>query len=502
MNLLSLRPLRYLTALLLLTGVAWAAPTGSSGSGTAIDVAQPTLALNWVIATAGVYPSAGNANTGTIDDAMLGEIRCLAFNGSMTGWLPCDGRLLSIAGNNALFSLLGTYYGGNGINTFALPDLRGRVPVGMENAAAIGQQGGQDQLTLTANHLPAHAHTVPGGLTSSTGNGAAFDKQQPYLKLNVCITAAAPFYSIGWVRVFGFSFNPSGFFPCTGGTAAISTYTSLYSRIGTTFGGNGTTTFGLPDLRGRSLLGSGPGIGLSPRSFGNYLGAATHTLSLNELPAHTHSIVTGNTGSTGNGVAFDKMQPSLTLNPVIAIAGIYLGSDEIPALGEVRFFAAINLPPNYSPCDGSLVSILDNNNLYSLIGTAYGGNGFSNFALPDLRGRCAAGLGNAGSGGGTRTIGNQWGAETLTLQLANLPAHTHDYTLAILAREPAGGGGTQIHFRYVDAPSQTYIVQSTDSLAPANWQPRATNTTDGLGQLDFVDAPPLPPARFYRTVQP
>ena len=502
MNLPSLRPLRYLTALLLLTGVAWAAPTGSSGSGTAIDVAQPTLGLNWVICVSGVFPFRGEPADGTSENAIFSEIRCMAFNASMTGWLPCDGRIINISANTALYSLLGTNFGGDAHTTFALPDLRGRVPVGMENAAAIGQKGGQDQLTLTTSNLPAHAHTGPGGLTSSTGNGTAFDKQQPYLKLNVCVEAYGVYDSIGWVRIFACNFAPSGFFPCAGGTAATADFEFLFNKIGTSFGGNGTTTFGLPDLRGRSLLGIGTGTGLSPRSFGDSFGAATHTLTTNELAAHTHTLFTSNTGSVGNGAAFDKMQPYLGLNHGIATSGIYLGSSDSPALGEVRFFAAVNIPSSgYLPCDGRLVFKSGNSGLFSLLGTDFGGNGANNFALPDLRGRCAADLGDAGSGGGTRTIANQWGAETLTLQLANLPAHTHDYTLASVAPEPAGGG-TQMHFHYVDAPSQSYIVQSTDSLSPANWQPRATNTTDGLGQLDFVDAPPLPPTRFYRTVQP
>jgi microcystin-dependent protein len=98
-------------------------------------------------------------------DPFIGEIRIFAGNFAPQGWLPCDGRLLAISQNNALFSLLGTTYGGNGQTTFGLPDLRGRVVVSFGQAPgranyAQGETGGQENLTLSVNQLPSHTHTA------------------------------------------------------------------------------------------------------------------------------------------------------------------------------------------------------------------------------------------------------------------------------------------------------------------------------------------------------
>lgn len=98
-------------------------------------------------------------------EPFLGQIIMFAGNFAPRGWAFCDGTLLSIAQNSALFSLLGTTYGGDGRTTFALPDLRGRVPVhpgqgpGLSNYT-LGQQGGNETTTLTANNLPAHTHPL------------------------------------------------------------------------------------------------------------------------------------------------------------------------------------------------------------------------------------------------------------------------------------------------------------------------------------------------------
>jgi microcystin-dependent protein len=94
----------------------------------------------------------------------LGQILMVAFNFAPVGWALCNGQLLAISQNTALFSLLGTYYGGNGTTTFALPNLQGRVPVHMGSNGSsnyvIGQSGGAESATLTVNNLPAHSHTA------------------------------------------------------------------------------------------------------------------------------------------------------------------------------------------------------------------------------------------------------------------------------------------------------------------------------------------------------
>ena len=94
----------------------------------------------------------------------VGEIRLFAGNFAPLGWAFCDGQLLSIAENEVLFNLIGTTYGGDGQNTYALPDLRGRVPLhqgsnGQSNYI-IGQSGGVESVTLAANQMPAHRHAM------------------------------------------------------------------------------------------------------------------------------------------------------------------------------------------------------------------------------------------------------------------------------------------------------------------------------------------------------
>ena len=109
--------------------------------------------------------SAASAQVG--GQPYVGEILLVAFNFEPNGWAFCDGRLMSISQNTALFSLLGTYYGGNGINTFALPDLRGRTPIGSGQAVtgtlySLGQTGGEESVTLQVSQMPAHSHPVMG----------------------------------------------------------------------------------------------------------------------------------------------------------------------------------------------------------------------------------------------------------------------------------------------------------------------------------------------------
>lgn len=97
----------------------------------------------------------------------LGEIKILSFNFAPLGWAQCNGQLLAINQNQALFSLLGTQFGGNGTTTFALPNLQGRWVVGQGSGPGlsprtIGQVGGQITSTLTASEMPAHSHAIIG----------------------------------------------------------------------------------------------------------------------------------------------------------------------------------------------------------------------------------------------------------------------------------------------------------------------------------------------------
>jgi microcystin-dependent protein len=158
----------------------------------------------------------------------LGEIKVVSFNFPPKGWALCNGQLLPINQNQALFSLLGTTYGGNGQNNFALPDFRGRAPVHFDNGTTLGQLAGEENHKLTVQEMPAHGHfkasasqatqTSPVGnvlaakprfgvsiygpppprtpvLSSDKGSSASHTNMQPYLTLNFIIALTGIFPS-------------------------------------------------------------------------------------------------------------------------------------------------------------------------------------------------------------------------------------------------------------------------------------------------------------------
>lgn len=167
-----------------------------------------------------------------MSEPFIGEIRIFGFNFAPRGWANCAGQILSIAQNTALFSLLGTTYGGNGQTTFALPDLRGRAPLnfgqgpGLSNYT-LGQSSGTETVTLTQNEMPQHNHgvnassqpanatrpgnafpsgggtyqTAPDGTTMAqqmialAGGSQPHNNLQPYLALNICIALEGIFPS-------------------------------------------------------------------------------------------------------------------------------------------------------------------------------------------------------------------------------------------------------------------------------------------------------------------
>ncbi len=172
-----------------------------------------------------------------MSEPFLGEICFFGFNFPPHSWASCNGSLMSISQNTALFSLLGTMYGGNGIQTFALPDLRGRVALGSGQGPGLspysqGDFGGSESVTLTTSQIPSHTHSAactssggdsltpagkiwakdtaggsapyssgaPNGTMSAaalgaTGGGGGHSNLQPYLSLNACIALAGIFPS-------------------------------------------------------------------------------------------------------------------------------------------------------------------------------------------------------------------------------------------------------------------------------------------------------------------
>lgn len=165
-------------------------------------------------------------------EPFIGQIQPFGFNYAPRGWAFCNGAIISIAANSALFSLLGTMYGGDGVQTFGLPDLRGRVSMAFGQGPGLssytqGQLGGVEAVTLTLQQMPAHNHTCNastgtklvatpaannfGGATIYTnaaldsvmdpptigfaGNNQPHENRQPYLVVNWCISLQGVFPS-------------------------------------------------------------------------------------------------------------------------------------------------------------------------------------------------------------------------------------------------------------------------------------------------------------------
>ena len=161
---------------------------------------------------------------------------------------------------------------------------------------------------------------------------------------------------IGQIQMYGFNFAPRGWALCDGQLLPISTNTSLFSLLGTTYGGDGRTTFALPDLRGRVPIHQGTGPGLSPRKIGSKSGSETVTLTVAEMPGHNHQLTCSDVPATldspvnnvianvpkpafdptgtqtmspgaitnnGGSRSHNNMQPYLTINFCIALVGIF-----------------------------------------------------------------------------------------------------------------------------------------------------------------------------------
>lgn len=163
-----------------------------------------------------------------MSEPFLSEIKLVSFNYAPKGWAQCNGQLLPINQNQALFSLMGTTYGGDGRVTFALPDLRSRTPIHMGNGFVLGEVGGQESHVLGLSEMPAHTHVgvasavaansaTPAGnrwadggkaiyaagvdsamasnIVSNAGGSQAHANMSPFLTLNFCIALQGYFPS-------------------------------------------------------------------------------------------------------------------------------------------------------------------------------------------------------------------------------------------------------------------------------------------------------------------
>jgi microcystin-dependent protein len=156
-----------------------------------------------------------------MSEPFLGEVRMFGAGVVPSGWLPCEGQTLAISNNQALFSLLGTTFGGNGTNTFCVPDLRGRVALGASPVHPAGQMGGQETHALTQSEIPAHNHianassqdplepelrnkfwakntlysptadtAMASNALANAGGGMPHPNMQPYMALSFCIATS------------------------------------------------------------------------------------------------------------------------------------------------------------------------------------------------------------------------------------------------------------------------------------------------------------------------
>ena len=446
-------------------------------------------------------------------EPFLSEIRMFSFVFAPKGWALCNGQLLPINQNQALFSLLGTTFGGDGRVNFALPDLRGRTPIHVGSGHTLGERGGEQAHTLSIAELPdAHAR----GSTASSAHGT---RSRPTGKLSwrptphrrdlrrrrrTCVamnpgsvtntggSPGAPQHAavpdaellhraaghlpvartrgdamaqpyVGEIRMFAGNFAPAGWMFCEGQLLPISENETLFQLIGTTYGGDGESTFALPDLRGRIPIHQGNGFILAETG-----GAEEITLTVNQIPAHTHPLLgrprhghqaTARPSNVLAHVHEPRHLQRRTRQPVnMVAAGDRAGrrqpaAHELPAVpvrrlhhfavrdlpvarprrsitmadpfvAEIRIFPFNFAPKGWAWCDGQLLPLVQNTALFSLLGTTYGGDGKSNFALPDLQGRAPMHPGQ-GPGLSLHDLGETGGSETVTLLESEIPAHSH-----------------------------------------------------------------------------
>jgi microcystin-dependent protein len=150
----------------------------------------------------------GKASAQGGDTPAIGEIRMVSFNFAPKGWALCNGQLLPINQNQALFSILGTTYGGNGVTTFALPNLQSRVALSFDNSHPLDSIGGEENHTLIASEMPAHIHSANSITTSVECNNAAGNQSVPSANYPAVNTTRGNEYSSTKNATSGVMTNP------------------------------------------------------------------------------------------------------------------------------------------------------------------------------------------------------------------------------------------------------------------------------------------------------
>lgn len=257
----------------------------------------------------------------------LGMIQTMAPALDAFGAPDAQGQQLAVISHAALYSVIGPAFGGDGQQHFDLPNLSNRSVIGGNNVGATTAD------TLEMTWLIAADNMV----------------------------GAPP---VGALVPFAAGFCPDGWMIADGTTLSIGAQTDLFMTIGTLFGGDGQADFMLPDMSGLAAYGAGQAGGVTLDVGGKVAGAA----------------------------------PGLGFNYLIATGGLYPTSggsggfpDNQQVIGQIIAYGGLTAPKGWALCDGSLLPIAANNALFHLIGTSFGGDGKTDFALPDLRGRRVVG---------------------------------------------------------------------------------------------------------------
>lgn len=337
-------------------------------------------------------------------------------------------------------------------------------------------------------------------VTAPYGFSQPFDNAQPSLALQIQLPTVGPSYparetgsadskAYGIMRTYANYRAPFGGQIADGTLVSIAQSSALFSLIGTQFGGDGRSTFALPDLRGRVIVDAGQGF------IGDVTGSRLTTVATAQLPMHRHAVAGGEfTGFTGSGQAVDNRQTSLGMRYVIAVDSSYPsqsggGSAAPTFIGQVAATTTSFAPGGFMYAEGQLLRIAEYSGLFSVIGATYGGDGQETFALPDLRGRTIIGAGR-GNGLSMRTLGEAVGADTFTLTQAQMPLHEHalgNGTESFTAGGHVGIDNMQpsLALNYLIATSGTYpsfdccqgidesvigeITAFAGTFAPAGW---------------------------------
>jgi microcystin-dependent protein len=310
-------------------------PPAARGAEPPVGGARPgptptVLAMPQLVALSGQFPTRGDGGTNAY--FTLAMVQTFAGFLPAYGALHAEGQVLALnnpPSNQALFSVLATSFGGNGMTSFGIPNLNGRAAIG---GGAVGMFG-QGTLTMTwlISTGPSSLAPVPGTLA-----------------------------------LFGGNYAPDGWAICDGTMLPISQYVPLYEAIGCAFGGNNASVFALPNLAGGAApVGAGQGPGRPPVAIGQQVPGTPPGLGVNYLIS--------------------------TEGPCPPSSGPGAFPDTGQYLGQVIAYGGAQVPAGWALCDGSLLPVSANPPLFELIGTAYGGDGKTNFALPDLRGRMMTG---------------------------------------------------------------------------------------------------------------